>query len=246
MLKREDVYIAGYLGLDGENPKLADSLIVTGKLYESLTTEQVKGQIWVGAQQQNNEDNNHWDTLKQFAKFADALMTVTGDTMKIDDSKLSESDIEKIYAVFRNAVLSDATYGMTGDGQTGGIQCIYWEGVQGSRKVILRKVDGSDYTSLKGAKFNVYKGTATSPYVVKDKDKPDEILSSDNLTSLDSGVFWIGELPYGVYYLEETWAPSGYDAKWFCMVIGDDTVDGSRDGITMSGPFDSDPRIKTP
>ena len=249
MLKREDVYIAGYLGLDGENPKLADSLIVTGKLYESLTTEQVKGQIWVGAQQQNNEDNNHWDTLKQFAKFADALMTVTGDTMKIDDSKLSESDIEKIYAVFRNAVLSDATYGMTGDGQTGGIQCIYWEGVQGSRKVILRKVDGDNYASLAGAKFNVYKGTATSPYVVKDKNKvkPDETLSSENLTSLDSGVFWIGTLPYGVCYLEETKEPGRYESgKWFTLTVGDDTVPGSRDGIIMSGPFDSDPRIKTP
>jgi len=52
--KREDIFIAGYLGLNGDDPKLADSLIVTGKLYESLTSvDDVKGQIWVGAQQQD-------------------------------------------------------------------------------------------------------------------------------------------------------------------------------------------------
>ena len=259
--KREDIFIAGYLGTiggsgtDKDDPKLADSLIVTGKLYDSLTTEQAKGQIWVGAQQQDNEDNNHWDTLKQFAKFADALMTGSGDSRTIDSNKLNESDVEKIYAAFRNAVLSDETYGMTGDGQTGGIQCIYWEGVQGSRKVILRKVDASDYTSLKGAQFNVYKGTATSPYVVKDKDKPDETLSLENLTSLDSGVFWIGTLPYGVYYLQETKAPDSititksdgstetrsYTPKWFYLVVGDDTVAGSRDGVYISSGYKDRP-----
>ncbi|WP_029202076.1 SpaA isopeptide-forming pilin-related protein [Oribacterium sp. NK2B42] len=248
--KREDIYIAGYLGLNGADPKLAESLIVTGKLYDSLTTEQAKGQIWVGAQQQDNEDNNHWDTLKQFAKFADALMTGTGDNMKIDESKLSESDVEKIYAAFRNATLTDVTYGMTGDGQTGGIQCIYWEGVQGSRKVILRKVgkkvEDSTYKLIEGAKFTIHKGNSSYAYTPQGETAP-----LSDLDSKASGVFWIGTLPYGVYYLHETTVPDGYtghgtfEGRWFFMVVGDDTVPGSRNGAYMSEGYANREAAKT-
>ena len=55
------------------------------------------------------------------------------------------------------------------------------------------------------------------------------------LTSLDSGVFWIGELPYGTYFLEETAAPentdySGNAGKWFYLIV-------DESGVFESGPY---------
>ncbi len=213
--KREDIYIAGYLGKKGgsgsdkDDPKEATSLIVTGPLNVD------KGSIWVGAQKENNQDNNHWDTLKQFAKFANALMTrdSNGNTI-IDSSKLTTDQVTQIYEAFRNAVLSDETYGMTGDGQTGGIQCIYWEGVQGSRKVILRKVNNS-YTSLPGGNFKILKGS-------KEVEGTD-INGRTNVKSFksgSSGVFYIGTMDYGTYFINETEAPSGgYTSGWYYFIL---------------------------
>ena len=127
---------------------------------------------------------------------------------------------------------------------------IYWSGSTGYRKVILRKVDGTYYASLAGATFNLYKGSSSNIYIWKSRDKSQQMVmgrdgEKENLTSVASGVFWVGELPYGVYYLEETKAPTtangvettayaGNEGKWFYLVIGDDIVPGSRDGMVMS------------
>ena len=87
-----------------------------------------------------------------------------------------------------------------------------------SRKVILKKVDSADYKPLgdasdesKQAKFTVY--CADMQTVVR---VPKEFDASGNPTSYDlledkvsgaGGAFWIGKLPFGTYYLEETDAP---------------------------------------
>jgi len=233
--KREDIYIAGYLGLNGTDPKLADSLIVTGKLYGSLTTEQAKGQIWVGAQQQDNEDNNHWDTLKQFAKFDNSLMTTdsSGNT-SIDSSMLDSTDVEKIYVAFRNATLTDDTYGMTGDGQTGGVQCIYWEGVQGSRKVVLRKVSTA-YDSLQGAEFTIQKGSK----LIEGTDSQGAVTKT--FTSGETGVFYVGTMNYGVYVLNEITHPANYSGDSYYYLIVDD--DGAEMSLPSAG-YDTETKAK--
>ena len=64
-----------------------------------------------------------------------------------------------------------------------------------------------------------------------------------NFISNASGVYFIDKLPYGVYYLHEVTAPTGYSSgKWFTLTVKDDTAEGSRDGVTVSGPSTDDPR----
>ncbi|MBP5291485.1 MAG: hypothetical protein J6Y90_02560, partial [Lachnospiraceae bacterium] len=36
-----------------------------------------------------------------------------------------------------------------------------------------------------------------------------------------NGIIWIGILPYGTYYLEETTAPAGFAKKWFYYITDD-------------------------
>ena len=80
---------------------------------------------------------------------------------------------------------------------------IYWSSASVSRKVILRKVTDS-YDSLKDAVFTIYRGDMVNPYVVDGKPL-------ENLTSTGSGVFWIGMLPYGTYYMYEKTVPNGVE-----------------------------------
>ena len=64
------------------------------------------------------------------------------------------------------------------------------------KKVILKKTNEA-HTALGGAVFSIY--------------KPDMTLVAENCTSdSKNGAFFIGRLPFGVYYLRETAAPSGY------------------------------------
>ena len=81
-----------------------------------------------------------------------------------------------------------------------------------SRKVILKKVDIADNMPLQGAKFTVYCYDGSTVMRVKttdDSGKP----TFETLKDLESdaaGAFWIGWLPYGIYYMEETVTPEGY------------------------------------
>ena len=97
------------------------------------------------------------------------------------------------------------------------------------RKVILRKTAQSDFKPLPGVVFEIY--------------RMDDTLVSDSagnvsFTSNASGVYFIGKLPYGVYYLHE----SSPNNCWFILTVKDDTAEGSRDGATVSGPSNVDPR----
>ena len=90
------------------------------------------------------------------------------------------------------------------------------------RKVILRKVNGS-FAPLPNKSFTIYRYDGT-------------IAATG--TSTDSGVIWIGKLPYGKYTLLEDNGAS------FTLTVGNDTVKiedgktveatpGSRDGVTV-------------
>ena len=207
---RQDIFIEGT-----DNP--IKSVVVNG----GLTSD--PGTIWVWAEHQN-----HYMNDKQFAVVADDY-TPTADTL------------ETMLKVFRNAQ-PDATtenpnsemylYGVAGEGEN----IIWGTDATGSRKVILRKVAKDSYASLGGATFNMYKGNSESIFVLKDKAAGTQTtMNTDTLKSYDSGVFWVGNLPYGVYYLYEEAAPtkengtgttaySNNAGKWFYLVVGDDVV----------------------
>ena len=98
---------------------------------------------------------------------------------------------------------------------------MYWNGISGNQKVILKKVlgvSGGANAPLSGAVFDVYRGISDSPYVVNTTGEVLRGLQSDS-----SGAFWIGTLPYGTYYLHETATPSAaYQSAngwWYFLII---------------------------
>ena len=92
-----------------------------------------------------------------------------------------------------------------------------------TRKVVLRKVEaakdaeGNDndtlYDGIAGAEFTVYCADKRTPVslvhtsTVKDDDGKEQTVNTvetlTNLTSKDSGAFWMGQMPLGTYYIEE-------------------------------------------
>ncbi len=99
------------------------------------------------------------------------------------------------------------------------------------RRVLLRKVN-SDLDPLSGAEFDIFTSDWTPLENVLEKDKDYFIDESAS----PSGVFLIGTLPYGYYYLHEKKTPSGYDddegkGKYYKLVVGNDTpkADGTLD-----------------
>ena len=97
-----------------------------------------------------------------------------------------------------------------------------------SRKVILKKADGDTYEPLTGATFTVYYADMQSVVWVDGKNASGaaiKVLLKD-LTSGAAGAFWIGKLPYGTYYLEETTSPGGYakPTKYFQFKVDENGV----------------------
>ncbi|MCR5137323.1 MAG: hypothetical protein K6C12_09525 [Oscillospiraceae bacterium] len=210
---REDIYIEGYIGTQGDNPIPATSLNVTGQITSG------EGTIWVWAEVPTTPDeNNHYHELRQFATFT---VTPNENTLK----------------AFRNAVPDDITENGTDSYLTGTVEgdltapqtggYIYWNGIAGTRKVILRKVN-KDYNSLSGKTFNIYKGSS-APYNYKAPGATAAVALS-GLRSLNSGVFWIGNLPYGWYIVEET--ETGTASKYFFLVV---TAKGTYGTIDADG-----------
>ena len=89
---------------------------------------------------------------------------------------------------------------------------------EAERRVILKKVTTS-YEPLEGAVFEIFRYDWTQ-------------VSSGGETSFTSGpsgVYFIGTLPYGTYYLHETTVPSdvtqnGTDGWWFTLTVKDGTI----------------------
>ena len=96
-------------------------------------------------------------------------------------------------------------------------------------KIILRKVGSSDnisYSSLEGAKFQIFRYDGTQVSSGTDIDGN----PITTFTSGSNGVYFIDTLPYGIYYLyeqeepkkingAETSAYSGNAGKWFVLTI---------------------------
>ncbi|MBQ8963816.1 MAG: InlB B-repeat-containing protein, partial [Clostridia bacterium] len=186
---RQDIYLAetGAESASAANYTPA-SLIVTGDLVDKDGNYIGDGSIWVWA-----ADEYRYKQLMPFAKMgANAMFAEKPTGSQFDAAHLK---------AFRNAQDDETTengtdtylFG-TNEGDAAGI--IYWTGSAGSRKVILRKVD-ANHTSLNGKAFNIYKGASTTVYTPKDGTQ------LTGLTSGASGCFWIGNLPYGWYIIEE-------------------------------------------
>ena len=176
---RQDIYVAGYAN-ESDDDISAASLVVDGDITSG------NGTIWVWAEQPPR-----YKTLGQFARYTTGV-TDTGTTL----------------AAFRNAQddvttgadqIGEYLYGMTrGDGPV-----VYWSGVTGSRKVILRKV-GEDNVPLSGVTFRIF----NSSWGELNKGENGEGVE---YTSDNSGVYFVGDLPYGTYRLVETVFPDGYN-----------------------------------
>ena len=92
-----------------------------------------------------------------------------------------------------------------------------------TRKVILKKVKaaGDPYEPLDGKEFRIYRADLS--------EYTDGQVSGGGYVSGASGVYFIGELPYGVYYLEEKADP----AIWFWLIV--DESGTYMPGLTEAG-----------
>ena len=213
---RQDIFMEGH----SYEEKAANSIVVSGPITSA------PGSIWVWVVEQE-----HFKMLKQFAVLDDDLFkTVTktegGTTVQetvMDADKMTSAQLTASLEAFRNArpnalteCSGDYLTGETGDdmedinGKTW--KCVYWSGITGERKVILRKVD-SNYAVPDGdITFIIFKGNNETAYT----PKGGTMLA--NLEVGPSGCFWIGKLPYGTYYLNES------TGRWFYLIVDDSGV----------------------
>ena len=192
---RQDIALTGLGDPDTEISALG-SLVVAG------TINNAKGSIWVWAEAEgDSEEVNHYKITRQFAVLGANNIPET--TLQVFRNARPDIDTDNNTGEF--------LYG-TSEGDVSGY--VYWNGVKGSRKVILRKLVGTKYEPLGDRSFTIYKGTAETPYQPKGQS------ALTGLTSGPSGCFWIGELPYGWYVIKE-----GDAGPYFYLII------------TESGPF---------
>jgi hypothetical protein len=199
---RQDIYIAGYEGNDGDTS--AASLTLSGNIASG------KGTIWVWA-----AESPHHKALQQFAVIEDGV-TVTEETCNVFRNARIDNDSEN--------TTGDYLYGTLGDTAT---QYVYWNGAKGLRRVIIRKVNEA-HNSVPGATFTIYRKGSSSPVKIKHDDGSEEELK--DLVSQSNGVIWVGDLPNGTYYMRET-IPSGYQHttngdsyNWFILTVNEDGV----------------------
>ncbi len=84
------------------------------------------------------------------------------------------------------------------------------------RKAILRKTS-STFVPLPGAVFDILRYDRS-------------VLAKDQ-TAGTAGAFWVGELPFGTYYIHETGVPAGYDdsKRWFELTVDENGARLSED-----------------
>ena len=140
---RQDIFMAGYQGVKTgtTDPLPATSIVVTGAITSDA------GSIWVAAEKPDTEEeNNHYEMLKQFAVFADGVA--------YDETTMQ---------AFRNAWDDESTgcgadylTGQDGDDLKDAAnktwKCIYWTG---GFDFVFRKIDG-DGKALDGAEFTLF------------------------------------------------------------------------------------------
>lgn len=199
---RQDIYIAGYAGEDGD--KSAASLVVDGNISSG------DGTIWVWVQ-----DTPHYKYLQQFAKIKSGV----------------DVSIESLRA-FRNARPDNDTsvgnighylFGIKKADDVTGLN-VFWSG---SRHITLRKsTESPNYQALSGARFDIYLNPSTSTYAVDNNGNTLSGLMSDS-----NGIFYVGELSYGTYYAKETTAPNGYSKPingYYFIITVDETGVGYK------------------
>ncbi|MCR5135641.1 MAG: DUF5979 domain-containing protein [Oscillospiraceae bacterium] len=234
---RQDIYIAE-TGAEStaETSYEPASIIVTGDLVNAANLYIGDGTIWVWA-----ENQYRYRQTMPFAKMKDGVEFVEKPASgTIPDGKYDAAHLK----AFRNAQDDDTTENGTdtylfgtieGEKENAGI--IYWTGSSGSRKVILRKADNT-YNPVSGRTFIVYKGSGTSPYIVKEGNTRTQLggdsapagVTLDPMTSGTSGCIWIGELPYGWYIIEEI-TPH----KYFYVVVTANGISETPLTVTENG-----------
>lgn len=197
---RQDIYLAGY------NNTVATSIHVNGTLTGAT------GTIWVWAEQ-----NPHYVVDQQFAIIDDGV--TPGNLLAFRNAR--ENGVS-----YGSNDSNAPLYGKRSDSNTAHV--IWGPIIAGTRKVILRKVQAESgetvtYVPLSGAKFEIHKGGKEGA-LIKDGNNNTEFESSA------SGVYFIGVLPYGTYYICETKTPDGYkkpadpEKNWFILTVAADGV----------------------
>ena len=109
------------------------------------------------------------------------------------------------------------------------------------QEVILRKIVNGTYAPLEDAAFQILRSDRTK---VKGSDiygtKDVTAFSSGSSTdeNRNSGVFYIGDLSYGTYYVHETTVPNGYsklatDDNWFVLTVDEDGAGYRQNSLTI-------------
>lgn len=93
-----------------------------------------------------------------------------------------------------------------------GIMNIY----QAQRKVILRKTDDS-FNTLQGATFDIL--------------RYDHSVAETGCVSGTAGAIWIGNLPYGIYYLHETSNGTAEVDQWFTLTVNETGAGNLQSGV---------------
>ena len=200
---RQDIYIAGYAHQNADDTS-ASSLNVDGNITSG------EGSIWVWAAK-----SPRYLPMGQFARY---------DQRKVTDPEMS-------FKAFRNAQENEVTgasqmylFGVPKDDTTGNY--VIWYG--GSRPVILRKMgaSGSSYIPLHDEREPVSERVSFTVYSNLSgtiaKDEAGNTL--ENLPLGKNGVFYVGTLSYGKYYIKENGAPEGYTetTHYFAIEIRED------------------------